>query len=146
MQPLIVGIDPGATSAVAAYDLNGELVVLESRKEFSQEDIIQELVRNGKTVVVSCDKEKMPSTVEKIASSLGAEKFEPEEDLRAKKKQQLGKGDNSHEIDATASAIHAYNQMRKKIRKIGQIAERTGKNREEVAKIYFSENKGMSIQ
>ena len=138
MQPLIVGIDPGSTSAVAAYDLKGELVLLESQREFPTENIIQELIETGKTVVVSCDKDKMPATVEKIASSLGAKKFEPEEDLSSQKKQQLGVGENSHEIDASASAKHAYNQMRKKIRKIEELSDRTGKTEKEVARLYFS--------
>lgn len=138
MKPIIVGIDPGATSAVAAYNLEGELVMLESRKEFAQEEIIQEIIQTGKPVVISCDKEKMPSTVEKIASSLGAQRFEPEEDLNQPKKQELGTGENSHEIDASASAQHAYNQMRRGIRKIGELSEKTGRSREEVAEMYFA--------
>ncbi|MFB6144767.1 MAG: DUF460 domain-containing protein [Candidatus Nanohaloarchaea archaeon] len=139
---LIVGVDPGATSAVAAYNLEGELVLLESGKEFSKQEIIKQLVRTGKPVVVGCDKKKMPATVEKIASSVGAEKFEPEEDLDTVKKRELGKGKNSHEEDASASARHAYNQMRKNIRKIGRIADRTDKTTEEVAELYFEGKTG----
>lgn len=138
MENIIVGVDPGATSAVAALNLKGELVLLESRKEFAKEEIIQEIVETGKPVVVTADKEKMPSTVEKIASSLGANKFEPEEDLDQQKKHDLGKGDNSHEIDAYAAARHAYNSLRRRIRKIEKLSERTEKEKEEVARLYFS--------
>lgn len=138
MENIIVGVDPGATSAVAAVNLEGEVVLLESRREFAKEEIIQEIVDTGKPVVISSDKEKMPSTVEKIASSLGANKFEPEEDLEQQKKQELGEGDNSHEIDAYASAKHAYNNLRRNIRKIEKLSERNEEEKEKVAKLYFS--------
>lgn len=140
---LIVGIDPGSTSAVAAFNLEGELELLESRKEFSHHEIIEEIIQKGRPVVVTSDKEEMPSTVEKIAQSLGARKFEPEQDLGTRQKKQMGEGENSHEKDAHAAVIHTYNQLKRNIRKINRITEKSGEERAEVAKRYFSDTPGL---
>lgn len=133
-EPLIIGIDPGNTSAVAALNLDGELEFLVSREEFPHHEIIKEIVENGYPMVIATDRAKIPSTVEKIASSLGAVKFTPENNLSRQRKEQLGRGENSHEKDAHASALHAYKRLSKQIRKINNRS--TGNNVEklEVAK------------
>lgn len=138
-KPLIVGIDPGNTSAIAALNLDGELELLESQREFGREEIIQRLVDTGYPLVITSDRSEMPSTVDKIASSLGTERFIPENDLSRQRKKELGDGENSHEKDAYASALHAFKQLRKRIRKINQMSERDEHSREEIAKRYFSE-------
>lgn len=135
---LIVGVDPGSTSAVAALNLEGELVLLESDKEFPPREIIQRLIEVGHPVVLASDTQKMPSTVEKIASSLGAKKFEPDEDLDSSRKKQLGKGTNSHEIDAVASAVYAYNNLQRKIQKIKKSARESNEKQANIAQSYFS--------
>lgn len=135
-EPIIVGIDPGSTSAVAALNMEGKDLLLKSRREFSRHEIINEIIETGYPVVVATDREEMPSTVEKIASSLGTEKFEPEKNLSRKRKNRLGKGKNSHEKDAYASAIHAFKQMSKTIRKVRNKAERKGE-RKKMARRYF---------
>ncbi|MFB6147416.1 MAG: DUF460 domain-containing protein [Candidatus Nanohaloarchaea archaeon] len=137
-EPLVVGIDPGSTSAVAAVNLDGELELLESERELPRHEIIKKIIDTGKPVVVACDTEKMPSTVEKIASSLGARKFSPDEDLEKQRKEELGKGDNSHEKDAAASALHAYNKHLREIKKIKKFQEESGRELDEVADSYFS--------
>ena len=122
-EPLIVGIDPGNTTAVAALNFEGELVLLESRLEFSRNEIIETLIETGRPIIIGCDKQKMPSGVEKIASSLGAKKFSPEKDLSVERKEELGEGENSHEKDASAAARHAYRNYSKQIRKINRNSE-----------------------
>lgn len=122
-KPLIIGIDPGNTSAVAALNLEGETVFLLSRKEFSHHEIIKEIVESGYPLVIAADRSDMPSTVDKIASSVGARKFTPENNLSRQRKDRLGKGENSHEKDAYASALHAYKSLSKQIRKINSRAE-----------------------
>lgn len=137
-EALIVGIDPGNTSAVAALNLDGELVLLESDREFPKREIIQRLVEHGHPVVISSDRAKMPSTVEQIAQNLGAQKFEPEEDLDRQWKNELGQGTNSHEKDAVAAARHAHKQLKRQIRKIHSLSESEGVDRDTVAREYFS--------
>lgn len=139
-EALIVGIDPGSTSAVAALNLDKELVLLESDKEFPSEDIILKLIQKGHTVLVGCDTESMPSLADDVASSLGARKFSPEEDISKRKKKSLGsEGDNSHEKDAIAAAIHAYNQHQRQIKKINEEAGENKRKRTELAKKRFRE-------
>lgn len=138
-EPLIVGIDPGITSAVAAVNLNGEIKLLESSREFPPREIIMILIETGTPVVVGCDTGKMPSTVEKVASSVGAKKFVPENDLEVERKKQLGsRGNNSHEKDAVAAALHAYNNLQRSIQKITSISESSGEDITMVARDYFS--------
>lgn len=139
-EPLIVGIDPGNTSAVAAINLDGELELLESQREFPRSEIIQRIIENGKPVIVASDTGKMPSNVEKVASSLGAKKFTPEEDLERRRKEELGRGENSHEKDAVASAMHAYKNLQREIRKIKEFSRENEEDLGNVADSYFSEN------
>ncbi|MFB6100393.1 MAG: DUF460 domain-containing protein [Candidatus Nanohalobium sp.] len=133
MKPLIVGVDPGSTSAVAAVDLDGEIELLESGKNFPPRDIIQRIIKVGKPVVVASDKGKTPSKVEKIANSVGARLFEPESDLSSERKKELGKGANSHELDAVASAVNARRQLQRDIRKIRKYNEQLDKPVNEIA-------------
>ena len=138
-KPLIIGVDPGSTSAVAGIDLEGELQLLESGKNFPPHKIIEEIVEAGKPVVITSDKAKMPSKVDKIASSMGAETYVPDEDLDQEKKKDLGRGDNSHEKDAVASALNAYNNMQREIRKIEKYSKRLEEDRAVIADRYFSD-------
>lgn len=133
-EPLIIGIDPGNTTAVAAVDLEGDTRLLNSRLEFPHHEIIEELIETGYPLVITADKEEIPSTVDKIASSVGAKRFTPEKDLSQERKRELGQGKNSHEKDAYAAALHAYKQMRKQIRKINQRKKTEDRNKLNIAK------------
>jgi predicted RNase H-like nuclease (RuvC/YqgF family) len=138
MKPVIIGVDPGSTSAVAALDLEGNIVEKESGKNFPPREIISKVIDIGKPVLVTSDKAKTPSKVEKIANSLGAEIFEPEKDLDTGRKRKLGEGENSHEKDAVAAARHAYRNMNNELKKIKRKAEESDKTEAEVAVKFFS--------
>jgi predicted RNase H-like nuclease (RuvC/YqgF family) len=138
-KPLIVGVDPGSTSAVAAVTVEGEVELLESGKNFPPRQIIQRIIKVGKPVVTASDKGKTPSKVSKISSSLGTRLFEPDEDLSQKRKKELGKGANNHELDALASAIHAQKQLHKEIQKIEKLEKELEKERVDIAEKIFNE-------
>lgn len=139
MKPVLVGIDPGSTSSVAILDFEGELVHVRSGKNFPPREIISEIIENGKPVIITSDKAKTPSKVDKIAKSVGAEKFEPEEDLSQERKRELGTGENSHEKDASAAVKHAYKQLKSKIRKVEELEEEREAEKSEIASKYFSD-------
>ena len=139
MKPVLVGVDPGSTSAVAILDFNGDMIHVRSGKNFPPREIISEIIENGKPVIVTSDKAKTPSKVEKIAKSVGAEKFEPDEDLSQERKRELGTGENSHEKDASAAVKHAYRQLKPKIRKIEELDEERSGEKSEIASKYFSD-------
>lgn len=109
---VIVGIDPGTTAAVAVLNLDGDLVHHKSGKEFSKNDIIQEIVRQGRPVIVGTDVSPAPSQVAAIASNLGADLSVPDEDLQADYKEDLVAGfdlprADAHTEDAVAAAEYA---------------------------------------
>lgn len=140
MKSLILGVDPGSTSAIALVDFDGELVKLESGKNFPPREMISEVIEEGKPVVVASDKAKFPSTVDKIARSLGAVKYEIEEDLSQQRKKELGEGKNSHEKDAVAAAKNAYRGLRDNIEKIKELSEERPEDETEIAAKYFRDN------
>lgn len=139
MKALIIGIDPGTTSAAAAVNFEGKLTDIESGRDMSNSEIIQQIVDWGKPVVIASDKGKTPSKVEKIARSVGAEIYEPREDLTQQKKNQLGEGENPHEKDASAAALNAYNHLQKEIRKIEQISHEYDISELEASRKYFKD-------
>ena len=139
MKPLIIGVDPGSTSAVSAIDFEGENIFTVSRKNFPPREIISEIIDNGRPVVVASDKAKFPSTVDKIARSLGAYRYTIEKDMSSERKQELGQGDNSHEIDASAAARNAYRGLRDGIETIKQLSEEKDIEIDEIAVRYFKD-------
>lgn len=145
-KPILVGVDPGSTSAVAAIDLDGETVFRESGKNFPPQEIIREIIKHGRPLLVACDKASMPSKVKKIASSTGSETFTPREDLDSERKKELGSGRNSHEKDAEASVRHAYRKMSHRFEKIDMRASETDLSRYRIASGVLSGNPIHTIQ
>jgi len=118
---LIVGIDPGTTSAYACIDLFGRVVKLHSSKELKFSTIISDISKIGLPVIVSADKRTVPSMVKNFAVKTGARLVIPKEDLLVKDKQQLTRKYrfwNMHEMDALASALFAFKKNRALIKKL----------------------------
>src|SRR3989338_1965903 len=67
---LIVGIDPGITTAYAVLDIEGKLIKTSSSKEFGLNQIISETTELGKVVLVGTDKSKIPNLVHLFAAKL----------------------------------------------------------------------------
>jgi len=139
MKPLIIGVDPGSTSAVSAIDFEGENIFTVSRKNFPPREIISEIIDNGRPVVIASDKAKFPSTVDKIASSLGAYRYTIENDMSSERKQELGQGENSHEIDASAAARNAYRGLRDGIETVKQLSGDKDFDIDKIAVRYFKD-------
>ncbi|WP_290596885.1 MULTISPECIES: DUF460 domain-containing protein [unclassified Archaeoglobus] len=117
----IVGIDPGATTAVAAVDLRGNLVDVKSKKGWSSGEVVEYISSLGKPVVVATDKSHPPELVSKIRASFNAVLYTPKEDLSVDKKKGLTAKYrllNDHERDALAAAIDAYNSYKNKLSNI----------------------------
>ena len=142
MKPLIIGVDPGSTSAVSAVDFEGKEVFTVSRKNFPPREIISEIIDNGRPVVVASDKAKFPSTVDKIASSLGAYRYTIENDMSSERKQELGEGENSHEIDASAAARNAFRGLRDGIKTVKELSDDKNIDIDKIAVRYFKDELG----
>ncbi len=117
----IVGIDPGATTAVAVIDLNGNLIDVTSKKSWKTGEVLEYISSLGKPVVVATDKSNPPEFVQKIKASFNAVLYTPREDISVEKKKSLTssyKLFNDHERDALAAALDAYNSYKNKLRNV----------------------------
>lgn len=121
MRYLIVGIDPGTTTAVAIIDLSGNLISVRSQKDWNLSDVIEFIKSHGKPVLIATDKKNPPDFVNKVKAAFNAVLYAPKEDLSLEKKRDLtSKYDflNDHERDALASAIDALKSYESKFRNI----------------------------
>ena len=108
---VIVGIDPGTTTAVALLGLDGEELDVTSTRTADTAAVIEWIVERGRPVVVAADVNPMPETVEKFRRSFDAGRWRPERDLPIDEKQHRTREhgyDNDHERDALAAALFAH--------------------------------------
>ncbi|GAB6860905.1 DUF460 domain-containing protein [Haloplanus litoreus] len=108
---VLVGIDPGTTTAAAVVGLDGDVLDVFSTRTADTAGVIEWLVERGRPVVVAADVEPMPETVEKFRRSFDAAGWEPESDLPVDEKLHRTREhtyDNDHERDAMAAALFAF--------------------------------------
>jgi Uncharacterized conserved protein len=118
---LIVGIDPGTTTAVAALDLDGNLMLLASSRQMNMSGVIESLYKAGKPLVVASDVQEMPYSVEKIRRAFSAIAFTPRQDTSVDAKLALTANfpyENVHERDALSAALDAFHQYDAKFRNL----------------------------
>lgn len=138
-KPIIVGLDPGTTAAIAIYNIEtNRIEFLHSSKNLKEQKIIEKIIDKGKPVLIATDKAKTPSTISSIAKSLGISVYNPDKDLATESKKKIGTGNNSHEIDASAAAKKAYKNNRDKINKVSEISEQENKKLSTLLKKYFN--------
>ena len=127
---LIVGIDPGITTAYAVLDIEGNLIHLNSSKQYDLGTLISETIEFGKVVLVGTDKAKVPRLVEAFATKLGARIVSPEEDIKVHEKRIMISSfsfDDEHQGDALASALFAYKDTKTLLDKIDAFVEENQK-------------------
>jgi hypothetical protein len=118
---LIVGIDPGTTTAVAALDLDGNLLHLLSSRQMNMADVIESLYKVGKPLIIATDVQEMPYSVEKIRRAFSAIAFIPKQDVSVDTKVEMTAAfeyANDHERDALSAALNAYRQYRHKFQNL----------------------------
>ena len=118
---LIVGIDPGTTTAVAALDLDGNLLHLASSRQMNMGDVVESLYRVGKPLIIASDVQEMPYSVEKIRRAFSAVAYTPKQDVSVETKVELTAAfpyGNDHERDALSAALDAYRQYRHKFQNL----------------------------
>ncbi|MFC6837133.1 DUF460 domain-containing protein [Halomarina ordinaria] len=108
---VIVGVDPGTTTAVAVVGLGGTVLDVLSTRTADTADVIEWIIERGRPILVAADVTPMPETVEKLRRSFDAAPWTPERDLPVDSKQHRTREvgyDNDHERDATAAALFAF--------------------------------------
>ena len=108
---VIVGIDPGTTTAAAVVGLDGTVHALYSSRTADAAEVTEWIVEQGRPILVAADVEPMPETVEKFRRSFDAAGWRPTTDLPVDEKLHRTREasyDNDHERDALAAALYAY--------------------------------------
>jgi predicted RNase H-like nuclease (RuvC/YqgF family) len=115
---VLVGVDPGTTTAVALVGLDGHVLDVTSTRTADTAEVIEWLIERGRPALVAADVTPMPDTVEKIAASFDAPTWAPDADLPVDEKQHRTREegyDDDHQRDAMAAALYAYDHYRETI-------------------------------
>jgi predicted RNase H-like nuclease (RuvC/YqgF family) len=118
---IIVGIDPGTTTATAALDLDGNLLHLQSSRQMSLSDVTESLYKVGKPLIIASDVHEMPFSVEKIRRAFKAVSYTPRQDVSVETKLELTSPftyGNDHERDALSAALDAFRSYKNKFQSI----------------------------
>ncbi len=118
---LIVGIDPGTTTAYAVLDLNGNIISIKSAKNLGINALLSEVTQLGKIGIIGTDKAKIPSLVENFSAKTGARIIYPKEDLKVNEKKNIimdFKTENEHQDDALASSLFAFKRVKPVLERI----------------------------
>jgi hypothetical protein len=108
---VIVGIDPGTTTAAAVVGLDGSVFDVFSTRTADTAGVIEWLIERGRPLLVAADVTPMPETVEKFRRSFDAAGWTPSSDLPVDEKLHRTREidyDNDHERDALAAALFAF--------------------------------------
>jgi predicted RNase H-like nuclease (RuvC/YqgF family) len=119
---VIVGIDPGTTTAAAVVGLDGTVHALYSSRTADTADVTEWIIEQGRPIIVAADVEPMPETVEKFRRSFDAAGWRPTTDLPVDEKLHRTREasyDNDHERDALAAALYAYDDHEDQFDRIG---------------------------
>lgn len=114
---IIVGLDPGTTTGIAALNLSGELVDLISSRAMSSSDVIEWIAARGRPLVVATDVFPTPGGVEKVKRAFNAVLYTPGADVPAEEKIAMAKEfgyRNDHERDSLAAAVSAFKKYKNK--------------------------------
>jgi uncharacterized protein len=140
---LIIGIDPGTTTAYAILSIDGRVIAVKSSKQLKLDTIVRETHQNGMPLIVGTDRRKCPGMVSKFAAKTGAAKAIPNYDISETEKNLMTKGvetENSHQKDALASALVAYKQYEPLLKRVDKTLRKEGKEQlgEEVKRIVIT--------
>ncbi|MDP2846532.1 MAG: DUF460 domain-containing protein, partial [Candidatus Methanoperedens sp.] len=131
---IIVGIDPGTTTAIAVLTLEGELRMLHSSRTISIPDVIEMIAEQGRPLIIASDVFPTPNAVEKIRRAFNAVSGSPDVILAAGDKIEFATPygySNNHERDAIAAAASFYRKNKNKFEQIKKKIPH-GVNAEEV--------------
>jgi len=109
--PVVVGVDPGTTTAVAIVGLDGRLLDVTSSRTVDTAGVVEWIIERGRPVIVAADVTPMPETVEKLRRSFEGAGWTPDSDLPVDEKLHRTRGvsyEDDHQRDAAAAALSAY--------------------------------------
>jgi predicted RNase H-like nuclease (RuvC/YqgF family) len=119
--PIVVGVDPGTTTAVAVLGLDGEVLDVYSTRTDDTAAVIEWIIERGRPLLVAADVTPMPETVEKLRRSFDAAGWTPDRDLPIDEKKHRTREtayENDHERDALAAALEAYDDHEEQFERV----------------------------
>ncbi|MFB6092900.1 MAG: DUF460 domain-containing protein [Haloquadratum sp.] len=120
---VVVGIDPGTTTAAAVVGLDGSVLDVYSTRTADTAEVIEWLIERGRPVVVAADVTPMPETVEKLRRSFDAAAWTPNSDLPVDEKLHRTREasyEDDHQRDALAAALFALDDHDDQFERIAQ--------------------------
>jgi predicted RNase H-like nuclease (RuvC/YqgF family) len=120
LKSIIVGFDTGLNSAIAVLSTEGEILFIETFRGYNKGEIIKEILKRGRPILIATDKKETPKAVKDLARTFGCRILRPKRDLSREEKEEIvkeykNKIEDVHQLDALASAFFAYRKIKKKI-------------------------------
>lgn len=125
MRHIIVGVDPGKTSAIACLTLDGRLAHCEHAAEGGMPWMLERIMAVGTPSIVATDRKVPGDMVRRINAAFRSKLFIPNKDLSTMEKRELAKRAgirNPHERDAYAAAVKAYRMYANKLNQAEHIS------------------------
>jgi hypothetical protein len=150
---LIVGVDPGMVTGLAAIDMNGRVLGLTSGRGITRGEMTRWVRELGKATAIASDVSPPPALVVKLASSHGAILYVPEVSLKTSDKKALVEhasneqgimAEDTHQRAALAAALKAFASYRNKLEQAGSHVRKEGKPAD-LDKVKSNVLRGMSI-
>jgi len=122
-----VGVDPGVTVGLAVLSLDGQPILVESRRDWSLQELVKRISEIGEPTLISSDVSPASEILKKLSHKLNAVLFVPSISLGADEKRQVARSyadfhglklKNAHEMDALAAAVKAYRHYEKKFKHV----------------------------
>jgi len=139
---VIVGIDPGTTTAVAVVGLDGRVLDVHSTRTADTAAVIEWLIERGRPSLVAADVQPMPETVEKFRRSFDAAGWAPASDIPVDEKLHRTRDidyENDHERDALAAALFAFDDHEDQFERISRKVPADVDREEVIARVLTSE-------
>jgi len=158
LQSVIVGVDPGTTTGLAIIDVkSGQLLALQSAREFSSSRIIRSIIQHGKTALICSDvRNPIPHLVQKLSKILNAQIYAPSNPKtpRSQKREivqqwlaviNYSSRTDNHQRDALFAAIKGYNSIKLLISKVKSSLEEKPELNTKFDKIVDNVISGISV-
>jgi len=139
---VVVGIDPGTTTAAAVVGIDGTVHDRYSSRTGDHAELTEWLVERGRPMLIAADVTPMPETVEKFRRSFDAAGWTPESDLPVDEKLHRTREEsyeNDHERDALAAALFAVDDHADQFERIADKVPRQFDRDEVIARVVSGE-------
>ena len=122
-----MGVDPGVTVGLAVLSLDGQPILVESRRDWSLQELVKRISEIGEPTLISSDVSPASEILKNLSHKLNAVLFVPSISLGADEKRQVARSyadfhglklKNAHEMDALAAAVKAYRHYEKKFKHV----------------------------